>query len=56
MFVCMQYFSILVWVLGDQYYSYSICIALITWFSIISSAVETHANMARLSEVAQHAT
>jgi cation-transporting ATPase 13A3/4/5 len=26
-----QYFSILVWVLGDQYYSYSICIAIITW-------------------------
>lgn len=30
-FYVFQYFSILVWIIGDQYYSYSVCIAVITW-------------------------
>lgn len=38
--------------MGDQYYSYSVCIAVITWFSIISAAVEAHQNMKRLAEIA----
>jgi hypothetical protein len=31
----LQYFSVLIWTVGDQYYSYSVCIMVITWFSII---------------------
>lgn len=48
----LQYFSIIIWIVGDQYYSYSVCIAVITWFSIISAAVEAHQNMKRLAEIA----
>ncbi|KXZ43114.1 hypothetical protein GPECTOR_102g67 [Gonium pectorale] len=47
-----QYFSILIWIVGDQYYSYSVCIAVITWFSIISAAVEAYQNMKRLADIA----
>lgn len=51
--VCVtQYVSIIIWVVGDQYYSYSLCILTITWFSIITSALETHANMKRLASIA----
>lgn len=52
-FYVFQYFSILIWVAGDAYYTYAICIGLITWFSIITSAVETHQNMKRLADIAQ---
>jgi cation-transporting ATPase 13A3/4/5 len=54
-FYVFQYFSILVWVAGDQYYTYAVCIFVITWFSIITGAVETHQNMKRLAQVAQFA-
>ncbi len=47
-----QYFSILIWIVGDAYYSYAVCIAVITWFSIISAAYEAHQNMKRLAEIA----
>lgn len=50
----LQYASILIWIFGDQYYSYSACIFIITWFSIISSAVEAHSNMKRLADIAQY--
>jgi len=55
-FYCFQYFSIIVWIVGDQYYSYSVCIFVITWFSIISSAVEAHRNMKRLAAIAYFST
>ncbi|EFJ40236.1 hypothetical protein VOLCADRAFT_108270 [Volvox carteri f. nagariensis] len=51
-FYVFQYFSILIWVVGDNYYSYAVCIFVITWFSIISAAVEAHNNMKRLAEIA----
>ncbi|GFR50065.1 hypothetical protein Agub_g12207, partial [Astrephomene gubernaculifera] len=51
-FYVFQYFSILIWVVGDDYYSYAVCIAAITWFSIISAAVEAHRNMRRLADIA----
>eukprot|EP00775_Hariotina_reticulata_P010483 gene10483-10642_t len=51
-FYVFQYFSIVVWVAGDAYYTYSVCIFLMTWFSIITSAVETHNNMKRLADIA----
>lgn len=54
-FYVFQYFSILIWVAGDAYYTYAICIGIITWFSIITSAVETHQNMKRLADIAQSA-
>ena len=54
-FYVFQYFSILVWVVGDAYYTYAVCIGLITWFSIITGAVETHQNMKRLARIAQYA-
>ena len=47
-----QYASILIWVLGDQYYSYSVCIFVITAVSITSSAWETHQNARRLADMA----
>ncbi|KAG2425624.1 hypothetical protein HYH02_014997 [Chlamydomonas schloesseri] len=51
-FYVFQYFSILIWIVGDAYYSYAVCIAVITWFSIISAAYEAHQNMKRLAEIA----
>jgi len=51
-----QYFSIVVWVAGDSYWTYAICIFVITWFSIITSAVEAHSNMKRLADIAYFAT
>ncbi|GIL56505.1 hypothetical protein Vafri_11862 [Volvox africanus] len=51
-FYVFQYFSILIWVVGDAYYSYAVCIFVITWFSIISAAVEAHNNMKRLADIA----
>ncbi|GLI67792.1 hypothetical protein VaNZ11_012078 [Volvox africanus] len=51
-FYVFQYFSILIWVVGDEYYSYAVCIFVITWFSIISAAVEAHNNMKRLADIA----
>lgn len=53
-FYVFQYFSVIVWVAGDQYYIYAVCIFLITWFSIITSAVETHRNMRRLADMAHY--
>jgi cation-transporting ATPase 13A3/4/5 len=53
-FYVFQYFSVVIWVAGDQYYIYAVCIFLITWFSIITSAVETHRNMKRLAELAHY--
>lgn len=51
-FYVFQYFSVLVWIVGEAYYTYSTCIFVITAFSIISSAIETHHNMQRLSGIA----
>jgi cation-transporting ATPase 13A3/4/5 len=51
-FYVFQYFSIIIWVAGDQYYTYAVCIMVITWFSIITSAIETHQNMKRLADIA----
>jgi hypothetical protein len=51
-----QYFSIVVWVAGDAYWTYAVCIFAITWFSIITSAVEAHSNMRRLADIAYFAT
>jgi magnesium-transporting ATPase (P-type) len=51
-FYVFQYFSIIIWVAGDQYYTYAVCILVITWFSIITSAIETHQNMKRLADIA----
>lgn len=51
-FYVFQYFSIIIWVAGDAYYTYAICIGLITWFSIVTSAYETHQNMKRLADIA----
>eukprot|EP00879_Flechtneria_rotunda_P018825 GHRR01019759.1.p1 GENE.GHRR01019759.1~~GHRR01019759.1.p1 ORF type:complete len:982 (+),score=342.10 GHRR01019759.1:311-3256(+) len=51
-FYVFQYFSVIVWVAGDAYYTYAVCIFVITWFSIITSAVETHQNMKRLADIA----
>ncbi|KAG2500541.1 hypothetical protein HYH03_001317 [Edaphochlamys debaryana] len=51
-FYVFQYFSILIWIVGDAYYSYAVCIAAITWFSIVSAAVEAHRNMKRLADIA----
>jgi cation-transporting ATPase 13A3/4/5 len=53
-FYVFQYFSVVIWVAGDQYYVYAVCIMLITWFSIVTSAVETHQNMRRLAELAHY--
>jgi cation-transporting ATPase 13A3/4/5 len=53
-FYVFQYFSVIIWVAGDQYYVYAVCIFLITWFSIVTSALETHSNMARLAELAHY--
>lgn len=53
-FYVFQYFSVLVWIFGDNYYSYAVCIMLITWFSIISEAVQERSNMLRLAKVAQY--
>jgi cation-transporting ATPase 13A3/4/5 len=53
-FYVFQYFSVIIWVAGDQYYIYAVCIFLITWFSIITSAIETHNNMRRLAELAHY--
>ncbi|KIZ00480.1 hypothetical protein MNEG_7481 [Monoraphidium neglectum] len=55
-FYVFQYFSIVVWVAGDNYWTYAICIFVITWFSIITSAVEAHSNMKRLADIAYFAT
>ena len=41
---------------GDQYYSYSVCIFVITWFSIITSAVESYRNRRRLADIAHFET
>lgn len=51
-FYFFQYCSIFIWVVGDAYYTYSVCIFSITWFSIISAAVEAHQNLKRLSNIA----
>lgn len=53
-FYVFQYFSVVIWVAGDQYYIYAVCIFLITAFSIITSSVETHQNMKRLAELAHY--
>lgn len=53
-FYVFQYFSIIIWVVGDQYYIYAVCIFLITAFSIITSSLETHQNMKRLAELAHY--
>jgi magnesium-transporting ATPase (P-type) len=53
-FYVFQYFSVVIWVAGDQYYIYAVCIFLITAFSIITSSVETHRNMKRLAELAHY--
>lgn len=53
-FYVFQYFSVVIWIAGDQYYTYAVCIFLITWFSIITSAVEAHRNMKRLAELAHY--
>jgi magnesium-transporting ATPase (P-type) len=53
-FYVFQYFSVIIWVAGDQYYIYAVCIFLITWFSIITSAIETHNNKRRLAELAHY--
>ena len=52
-FYVFQYTSILIWAVCDQYYAYSVCIALISAFSIISSAIETHRNSRRLADLAK---
>lgn len=44
------------WVAGDAYWTYAICIFAITWFSIITSAVEAHSNMRRLADIAYFAS
>lgn len=51
-FYVFQYFSIIIWVAGDSYITYAVCIFAITWFSIITSALETHANARRLADIA----
>jgi hypothetical protein len=51
-----KYFSILVWVVGDAYWTYAVCIFVITWFSIVTSAVEAHNNMRRLADIAYFET
>lgn len=53
-FYVFQYFSVVIWMAGDAYYTYAVCIFLITWFSIITSAIETHRNMKRLAELAHY--
>jgi cation-transporting ATPase 13A3/4/5 len=53
-FYVFQYFSVIIWVVGDQYYIYAVCIFLITAFSIITSSLETHQNMKRLAELAHY--
>jgi len=53
-FYVFQYFSVIIWMAGDAYYTYAVCIFLITWFSIITSAIETHRNMKRLAELAHY--
>lgn len=52
-FYVFQYASVVIWAVCDQYYAYSVCILLISLFSIISSAVETHRNSKRLSDLAR---
>ena len=42
--------SLRIW--ADQYYTYSVCIFVITWFSIITSAVESYRNRRRLADIA----
>jgi hypothetical protein len=44
-----------VWIIGDSYYIFSVCIMAITWFSIITNALETHRNMRRLAGIAHYA-
>ncbi len=44
------------WVVGDAYWTYAVCIFAITWFSIITSAAEAHSNMKRLADIAYFAT
>ena len=46
----------MVWVVGDAYWTYAVCIAAITWFSIVTSAVEAHSNMKRLAGIAYFET
>jgi hypothetical protein len=41
-------------VVGDQYYTYAVCIMVITWFSIITESVEAHSNAKRLAEIAHY--
>eukprot|EP00201_Polytomella_parva_P017069 CAMPEP_0175055658 /NCGR_PEP_ID=MMETSP0052_2-20121109/10211_1 /TAXON_ID=51329 ORGANISM="Polytomella parva, Strain SAG 63-3" /NCGR_SAMPLE_ID=MMETSP0052_2 /ASSEMBLY_ACC=CAM_ASM_000194 /LENGTH=628 /DNA_ID=CAMNT_0016320545 /DNA_START=102 /DNA_END=1984 /DNA_ORIENTATION=+ len=53
-FYVFQYFSVLLWMIFEAYYSYSICILVVTWFSIISGALETFRNRQRLAEIASN--
>lgn len=53
-FYVFQYFSVIIWVAGDQYYIYAVCIFLITAFSIITTSMETHQNMKRLAQLAHY--
>ena len=52
-FYVFQYASVVIWAVCDQYYAYSVCILVISLFSIVSSAVETHRNSKRLSDLAR---
>ena len=47
-----QFAAVLLWIFVLKYYIYSACIALMTGFSIVSSAVEAHRNMRRLADIA----
>ena len=53
-FYVFQYFSVVVWVAGDSYWSYAACILAITWFSIVTGSMEAHSNSARLAGIARH--
>lgn len=55
-FYVFQYFSVVVWVVGDAYWTYAVCIMAITWFSIVTGAVEAHSNMKRLARIAHFET
>jgi hypothetical protein len=53
-FYVFQYFAVLVW-LVEAYFTFSAVILAITWFSIITNALEAHRNMERLARIAHYA-
>ncbi|GLC61164.1 hypothetical protein PLESTB_001725200 [Pleodorina starrii] len=52
-FYVFQYASIIIWIVGE-YYTYSVCIAAITWFAIIYAATLAHNNAKRLADIAAY--